>query len=663
MVKKPSGRSGRVDPTVTISSAWAADGVYSIVARILAEIDNSSSRGDHPFWNEKCREYSQRFLQLLKPDFDNFGEWVRGNDWGDALFREFLELSADPGYGNLYGGRKVTIRDQIRVSCYNLCVSLYSKYDDGETSPEKIKAAVTKYLQCESNLNRVNLDFEEMTRGNNRFYTMTSDVLFRARELCQYVLGYTPDTDTILRSCAFGPGASTRLGRNKKNPAYKYSGTPETSHGNIGLAMAAIAAVPLWSRALCEEGSELPDLAIRNFNRIVTVPKNSKTDRIISIEPDMNIYVQKGIGAEIRDRLRRVTGIDLNRQELNQSLACEGSRTGRLATIDLSAASDSISRGLVEFLLPPAWYSLLEQARTPCGVFDSQVRKVVGDVPLLMDYAKFSSMGNGFTFELETLIFWSLTKATVEWVESRVYDEAPGRVLDNRVFVYGDDIIVDARVLEWLSDVFQEVGFTINEKKTWATLHEVESRSQFRESCGKHYLGGLDVTPFFHRKPFSVMSDVFLFHNNLRRWLWRTVGCADTDVAQQFLVNLRNRVPNEWRKPRIPDGYGDGAFIGYFDEATPSRDKRGREFWSCNVLAEHEVLSKESTEETKLGLVLSWLAAAGDRTKQSHSAIEAGLPVRLKKRVVKILVSRSWDRAVDPQLIEWELIPFGATKS
>lgn len=141
-------------------------------------------------------------------------------------------------------------------------------------------------------------------------------------------------------------------------------------------------------------------------NKVTTVPKNSKTDRVIAIEPLMNMYVQKGIGGAIRHSLRSV-GINLNDQTSNQRLAREGSLQGKLATVDLSSASDSVSLLLVEELLPPDWVAAIKLCRSPCGVLPD------GSV---INYQKVSSMGNGFTFELESLIFWAACSSVCQYL-------------------------------------------------------------------------------------------------------------------------------------------------------------------------------------------------------------------------------------------------------
>lgn len=296
-------------------------------------------------------------------------------------------------------------------------------------------------------------------------------------------------------------------------------------------------------------------------NRIVTVPKNYKADRTIAIEPDMNMYVQRGIGSLMRKRLR-FAGCNLDDQTRNQRLAAVGSFSGRLATIDLSMASDTVSRQIVSRMIRPDWLQALEQSRSPFGVLPSGER---------IFYQKFSSMGNGFTFELESLIFYSLALA-----HCHIQGEEA-----SRVSVFGDDIIIPSAVAESFIGLLRFCGFEPNETKSFWTGH-------FRESCGKHYLRGHEVTPFFVRRPVKRLSDLFLLHNNLLRFEVRSDWVTEQERTALSSLRrwIRSYAPARWRKPRLLEGYGDGAFVGSFDEVCPTRAPFGYEAWEVRVLAE-----------------------------------------------------------------------------
>jgi hypothetical protein len=260
------------------------------------------------------------------------------------------------------------------------------------------------------------------------------------------------------------------------------------------------------------------------------------------------MFLQKAIGRMIRRRLRRKGLLSDDAQQLNAELAKEGSITGGLATIDLSSASDSIHLELVRELLPYDWTEAIETCRSPYCVLPS------GELKLLR---KVASMGNGFCFELETLIFWALASAVSSLVGAS----------DRRCAVFGDDIIVPDGVAQALLPVLDDCGFSVNVKKTFL-------QGPFRESCGKHYFRGVDVTPFYVRDPIDTIERLFWAANSVKRFSRLPGWGLDPrfEEAYKFLVG---RLSPYWRRMRIPEGYGDGGLIVDFDEALPRRASRG----------------------------------------------------------------------------------------
>jgi hypothetical protein len=175
---------------------------------------------------------------------------------------------------------------------------------------------------------------------------------------------------------------------------------------------------------LCKEVFEITDEC-----KVTTVPKSAKTDRTIAIEPRGNSFLQKGIGGYFRDRLLKA-GQDLSDQRRNQELARQAF-SQNLATLDLKAASDTVSTELVYQLLPLEWASAMDALRSRWAVMPDGTR---------VRLEKFSSMGNGFTFELESLIFWALAQACSDLTSRGI------------VSIYGDDLIVDRASVDLLKE-------------------------------------------------------------------------------------------------------------------------------------------------------------------------------------------------------------------
>lgn len=376
----------------------------------------------------------------------------------------------------------------------------------------------------------------------------------------------------------FSSGASVSLPRTKGDPWYKYQ-TLEVTHDAKRVALAVVPSYfPLWDRYLRESGMPLDGVKPVLGNVVLTVPKNAKTERTIAKEPSVNMFLQRGIGGRLRKLLRRV-GVNLNDQGINQRLALIAAKLGELATLDLSAASDSVSIAVCELLLPPDWFEAMMLVRSHFG------RLPDGS---LVRYEKMSSMGNGFTFELESLIFWALTASVCDLL---ALGELP-------IGIYGDDIICPVAAVPLLTKTLSFCGFELNtEKSFWS--------GPFRESCGKHYFLGVDVTPMYIEEPIRGYFNTCLVANQLRRWAERASDGWSLDERVFPLWDaLRQQLPPNWRRPRIPDGVGDGALYGSLCEVLP-RYSRGRGAFVAN----HKVLRDVKQSCTEWPGVLRWMSS------------------------------------------------------
>lgn len=98
--------------------------------------------------------------------------------------------------------------------------------------------------------------------------------------------------------------------------------------------------------------------------RVVLVPKDSRGPRIISCEPAELMYIQQGLMRLLYDTIEShyltQSQINFRDQSINQSLAHQSSIDGKLATIDLSDASDRLSLLLVESVFPADWVTCLK---------------------------------------------------------------------------------------------------------------------------------------------------------------------------------------------------------------------------------------------------------------------------------------------------------------
>lgn len=422
------------------------------------------------------------------------------------------------------------------------CVEMMSKFPTWDLGVDRAHVALSKFSEVEERLAQLQLNENFRIVAGNKSATMRA-VVFTARNKIEKILGEL-DMNEVYSFFAFGPGASTSQSRRRGDAAYKFGAQrPQLTYNAVPLASALCKVHPTWRFSA----------DVVSGSKLITVPKNAKTDRTICIEPDLNMYFQKGLGKVIRKRLNRWGLLTPKAQEINQELAREGSAYGHLATVDLSSASDSIHMGLVGQLLPASWCDLVELMRSPMTVLPS------GDKKLLR---KVSSMGNGFTFELETLIFYALCLSVI--------DHFATNDMDHRCTVFGDDIIIDRALVEPLREVFATLGFEMNPKKTFTS-------GPFRESCGKHYFSGTDVTPFYIRSPIDSVLRKYWAANTVRRKARQQWGLDRR--FQPAYERIVDSIPSFFQGFKIPEGVGDGGLMCDWDEARPSRATNGYDGW------------------------------------------------------------------------------------
>jgi hypothetical protein len=212
--------------------------------------------------------------------------------------------------------------------------------------------------------------------------------------------------------------------------------------------------------------------------KVTSVPKSFKSARIIAPDTILGGFLSRGVGDMIRRRLEKETHIDLaKQQERHRRWARVASKTGHLATIDMSKASDSFTWRHIECLIPKSWHEALQCVRVPTAMVGNDL------IPL----TSFMLMGSGHTFPLQTLLFYALAEATRSLLQCR-----------GKVSVYGDDIIVPIKMSRRFIVIMSELGFTINSEKSFYDYPDPDKPSHtfFRESCGGDYKGGVDVRPY-----------------------------------------------------------------------------------------------------------------------------------------------------------------------
>lgn len=404
--------------------------------------------------------------------------------------------------------------------------------EDKSLDPEA--EAWKKFLASELLCKRTNQRLLAEKRVSRRRHSHVREL---ARVWILKTIGLKPNLRRIYDSCGFGPGASIGVHGQATHIAAKLCGEWTSTPTCTSLAQHAMMGEPLiWeylqNRSIfCAD----PELFSSEFakrvvlvaaNKITMVPKTAMVHRTIAIEPTLNGYLQKGIDLQLRNKLKRV-GIDLSDQDSNSSLARIGSVEGSdpLCTIDLSSASDSISLQLCKELLPTAWFDLMEATRSPS--YESKWGSG--------RYHKFVSMGNGFCFPLETLIFASLAYAV---------NEVTCGSGDKTFRVYGDDIVIRQHAALLYIEVLKYLGFNTNPKKTFLF-------GPFRESCGADYFEGVNVRPYELDFVPVTDRDLFKLANGLRN--------GNFLFNPEVWTRVHSAIDPKWKFLRPCEGPADSA--------------------------------------------------------------------------------------------------------
>jgi hypothetical protein len=298
---------------------------------------------------------------------------------------------------------------------------------------------------------------------------------------------------------------------------------------------------------LHEPGSERPV-------RVISVPKTLKTPRIIAVEPACMQYTQQAILECLlfqleRDDFRFNWLLGFNDQTVNNRMALEGSLIGNLATLDLSEASDRVSNQLVRDLVKP-WSHLHEAL--------DATRSRKADVPGygVIRLAKFASMGSALCFPVEAMVFATIILVGIERALKHRLSAKDIQLLRGKVRVYGDDIIVPVDFASSVASTLEDFGLLVNRDKSFWT-------GKFRESCGKEYYAGQDVTTFKVRRIFpthrkdapELISLVSLRNQTYKFGYWGVTRFLDEEIG-----GLITHYPNVEESSSV---LGRNSVLGY----------------------------------------------------------------------------------------------------
>lgn len=447
--------------------------------------------------------------------------------------REYIEKG---DYGSLLK-MKVKPSDYDNAEKYLVdaqCLAFFSKNQDLPAKIDTRATALKAWWEAEHRCTQTNAFLSRVESGpHDRTTLRFSEFLLKVKKRVAWWLGPIPEE----LHGFFGPGVTACCRGKLSTVPDKMSVTPSTTASV--LPYLKWWGESAWARSLDRRGLlyEAGEFRVDLMDHSIwsSVRKNAKTDRSIEIGPSLNVWYQLYVGKTMKRRFRRRGWDLLNSADLHRRVACEASISGSYATIDLKQASDSIAKILVRLCVPSEWFTLMNDLRT---------KKIKLPDGRVVHIAKFSGMGNGFTFELESVLFMAICQEILS-------DLGLPHTANRDVFVFGDDIIVPTEAAQPVINGLRCLGFETNEDKTFIS-------GKFRESCGGDFFEGVAVRPHFLEEDPSEPQQLISFANGLRR-----VACSHPrgfHVRSDFVkpwFRVLDTIPKAIRDCRGPEDLGD----------------------------------------------------------------------------------------------------------
>jgi hypothetical protein len=493
--------------------------------------------------------------------------------------------------------------------------SLFKRYrfkDDVYSDAEILAMSSTKFVDCQARIS-----------SGMPVDTLSFRVLRKARQICKRILG-DYNIEEHMQLCRFGRRSDVTNNYRSSYLDTKLEGPITGTTEHVRWFEDYLLTDNLLREVLVKGENQYPSYQMCESSSITYVPKTYKAFRGVKKPTLIGSFYTYGLGKMLQRRLKKVRvykglRLDIRRlQETHKRLVKRSSRDRILATADLSAASDSISWELLNWLLPRKWLKVVLFGR------QRQINvEGYGQIPL----HSVCLMGDGHTFPLQTLVFYSLVKAMEELTSNGKH---------RLVSVYGDDLIYPSELHPFVRVVFPRLHLKLNEDKTYVTDY-------FRESCGADYCRGCDVRPFRPEAGSTELGGLelaqFLYKliNGLKlRW-----DDVEIPKTQEYLLQVLQKTQE--CVFQVPASFPDGAGI--------KTDRPRSGFFYSPVLWSPRLQAFEFrfvTQSPRRRLVL------GSQSPYYWESLrEASFPsefdVPMDTRIVNYLV----DEPVDSPMLQW----------
>lgn len=387
------------------------------------------------------------------------------------LFRRLLELVLDKK-GVVKRDADISAIADIRQVCY-----LFYKYQIPYLE-DTVDAAIKKYIEIDKNISDVFDSADQMA------------AIYYAREVFSEIFKNFSLNNPVPKN---GPGAVA----GGEMPWERFK--PSRFYPKLDGLVPYPSFYFYNDRHLFDHWSTWFDLDFGSGGtaKLLVVPKDSRGPRLISKEPLEFMAYEQALMRLLTDHVEShplTSGqVNFTDQSINGNLALKASETCQFATLDLSAASDRLSLGLVSEIFGDDTLgryitsARCEYSKTPYGRIRLQ---------------KYAPMGSALTFPVQAITFYCLIVGRMIALGTPLANAA------RNVWVYGDDIIVPNEFTPEAIEVLELVGLKVNTEKSCYGGH-------FRESCGVDAYRGSDITPVKLKKLWQAKPDV----STLKSWI------------------------------------------------------------------------------------------------------------------------------------------------
>lgn len=541
-----------------------------------------------------------------------FPSFKKGRNMRIPVFLQgFMEQIFDPKGGQILNtgdSRKAARAIQSIAQITGL-----SKKIELPCTPQRVQKAFTRYVQNESHVREFDAKRDDF---HKELFRRTSSILFSP-----IVSGVrSAYLDKRIRP-GHGPGATSDhlLGNSK----WSCLAWPEQLEEYFSFGEYFL---PNWRSYLdmIDSGNEL--LGTAQPVKVIAVPKTLKTPRIIAMEQTAVQYVQQGIRHVIEEVISRNTFLDdligYKSQLPNQEMAQAGS-TGRpidaFATLDLSDASDLVSNQLAR--------ALFADDPLVAGIIDS-CRTREADVPGhgVLRLAKYASMGSALCFPVEAMVFSTIIFVALQKAYPTSTVRELMKLFHGRVRVYGDDIIVPVELAQLVADELEAYGLKVNRAKSFWN-------GNFRESCGKEYYRGYDVT---YVKVRSLLPSRQMSSDERSESIVRTVALRNLMFLQHYdqTVDYLDSILTPLLKGKYPVVEASSPVLGRLAH-TPVVPERMHPHLHIPLVRGYVAVSRLPNDELSgWGALMKFFSKNSDMPSQDEKhLLRAGrsLPLRIKE--------------------------------